>query len=292
MSGLYDLFPDSTCTQKAHYIHKLYICDADADAPAPISSSCRVLDAELEAVLLSKAAQFGLPAKWIQVLDNLDPDRRQVLRVRSTAAASSAAAVLQSGDMLLAVEGEPVTSFGDVEGKLAAMAASSGASSPVVASEEVARPAKRTRRSSGGGVGAAGSPMANGVANGAANGTANGKADSNGVAEGVAEGGAPCVSLTVFRGGAVLEVKVALGAEDGMGTNRLVHWCGAQLQAPHRAVRELGFLPEGAAGVYISRWHHGSPAHRFGLYALHFIMEVSGQACAARALIISACSGK
>jgi hypothetical protein len=54
---------------------------------------------------------------------------------------------------------------------------------------------------------------------------------------------------------------------------RLVHWCGAQLQAPHRAVRELGFQPE-HAGVFISRWHHGSPAHRFGLFALHWILEV------------------
>jgi hypothetical protein len=54
---------------------------------------------------------------------------------------------------------------------------------------------------------------------------------------------------------------------------RLVHWCGAQLQAPHRAVRELGFQPD-HAGVFISRWHHGSPAHRYGLFALHWILEV------------------
>jgi hypothetical protein len=38
-------------------------------------------------------------------------------------------------------------------------------------------------------------------------------------------------------------------------------------------VRELGFQPE-HAGVFISRWHHGSPAHRFGLFALHWILEV------------------
>lgn len=42
-------------------------------------------------------------------------------------------------------------------------------------------------------------------------------------------------------------------------------------------MRELGFLPAGAAGVYISRWHHGSPAHRYGLYALHWIQAVNGQ---------------
>ncbi len=45
----------------------------------------------------------------------------------------------------------------------------------------------------------------------------------------------------------------------------LAHWTVA-----FRAVRELGFMPE-CNGVYISRWHHGSPAHRYGLYALHWI---------------------
>ena len=48
-------------------------------------------------------------------------------------------------------------------------------------------------------------------------------------------------------------------------------------QFPHRGVRELGWLPE-MHGVYISRWHHGSPAHRYGLYALHWI---AGEMCTA-----------
>ena len=43
------------------------------------------------------------------------------------------------------------------------------------------------------------------------------------------------------------------------------------LQYPHRGVREKGYLPPGGHGVYISRWHHGSPAHRYGLFALHWI---------------------
>lgn len=42
-------------------------------------------------------------------------------------------------------------------------------------------------------------------------------------------------------------------------------------QYPHRGVREKGFLPPNGHGVYISRWHHGSPAHRYGLFALHWI---------------------
>ena len=33
----------------------------------------------------------------------------------------------------------------------------------------------------------------------------------------------------------------------------------------------------GNHGVYISRWHHGSPSHRYGMYALHWILEVNGR---------------
>ena len=51
---------------------------------------------------------------------------------------------------------------------------------------------------------------------------------------------------------------------------------GFLLQAPHRPVRELGYAPQ-QAGVYISRWHHGSPAHRYNLYALHWLTELNGQ---------------
>jgi hypothetical protein len=51
------------------------------------------MDAELEAVLLPKAAQLGLPSDWVSLLDDLDPERRQALRVRSTVANSHAAQV-------------------------------------------------------------------------------------------------------------------------------------------------------------------------------------------------------
>lgn len=39
-------------------------------------------------------------------------------------------------------------------------------------------------------------------------------------------------------------------------------------------MREGGYLPE-HSGVFISRWHHGSPSHRYGLYALQFVQEVN-----------------
>jgi pro-apoptotic serine protease NMA111 len=190
--------------------------------PVGLPPSIRVLNAELEPLLLSKAAQFGLPSDWISRLMVLDKERRQVLRVRSTVAASHAREVLQDGDMVLAVDGQPVSCFGHVEKIIS-------------------------------------------------------KVDEENDVDGENDKIFLPLPLTIFRGGEVLNVTVNLGVEDGLGTDRLVHWAGAQLQAPHRAVLECGFIPKEASGVYISRWHHGSPAHRFGLYALHWITEVNGE---------------
>lgn len=69
-----------------------------------------------------------------------------------------------------------------------------------------------------------------------------------------AAGSAVEVPLRIFRGGEVLEVGVQLGLEDGLGTDRLVHWCGAQLQAS-------GPLQWGAQCVLAARFR-GAPARR------------------------------
>ena len=159
--------------------------------------------------------------------------------------------------------------------------------------------------------------------------------DLSGVAAGAADASAE-VQLKICRAGKVQRVSVRLAQDCGLGTQRLVHWCGAQFQvrgpcmspqhsshqdlarhislhqsrkhpevsylhlasgtavkaarshvdhcaevrpgmaqAPHRAVKEGGALPEGC-GVFVSRWHHGSPAHRYALYALQFVQEVNG----------------
>lgn len=87
----------------------------------------------------------------------------------------------------------------------------------------------------------------------------------------------PTFNLKIFRSGVESLVVVEPSLESLVGTSRLVHWAGAMLQEPHRAVRELGFVPEGNHGVYVSRWHHGSPAHRYGLFALQWITHINGQ---------------
>jgi len=73
------------------------------------------LDAEMESLLLSKAAKFGLPAEWVDRLCQVDPDRRQCLRVKMCVAGSHAREVLREGDLVLAAGGSPIVSVRALE---------------------------------------------------------------------------------------------------------------------------------------------------------------------------------
>ncbi|PSS35018.1 Protease Do-like [Actinidia chinensis var. chinensis] len=85
------------------------------------------------------------------------------------------------------------------------------------------------------------------------------------------------LNMTIFRQGREIEIPVGTDVRDGNGTPRVINWCGCIVQDPHPAVRALGFLPEEGHGVYVTRWCHGSPVHRYGLYALQWIVEVNGK---------------
>jgi predicted metalloprotease with PDZ domain len=73
------------------------------------------LEVELSQVPLAVARNLDLSTEWIERLEAADPDRRQLLVVIRTVGGTSAAAALQSGDLLLAVDGKPVTHFRQVE---------------------------------------------------------------------------------------------------------------------------------------------------------------------------------
>eukprot|EP01117_Protostelium_nocturnum_P007589 TRINITY_DN2719_c0_g1_i1.p1 TRINITY_DN2719_c0_g1~~TRINITY_DN2719_c0_g1_i1.p1 ORF type:complete len:1013 (+),score=348.65 TRINITY_DN2719_c0_g1_i1:181-3219(+) len=81
------------------------------------------------------------------------------------------------------------------------------------------------------------------------------------------------VQLTILRNQEELTLEVNTTLLTGIGTDKVLCWSGAILQNTHRAVAQLGFLYE---GVYCSRWFYGSPAHQFGLRAVHWIVEVNG----------------
>ena len=73
------------------------------------------LETEFEALPIAAARKLGLPAEWVEKLEQRNPAHRQVLAVARVAAGSGAARVLQEGDLLLAVNGVTLNRFREVE---------------------------------------------------------------------------------------------------------------------------------------------------------------------------------
>ncbi len=75
----------------------------------------RGLGVELAPMNLAMARDRGLTEEWADKLVALDPKRRQVLWVVRREAGTPAAEALREGDLVLAVDGEPVARFRDIE---------------------------------------------------------------------------------------------------------------------------------------------------------------------------------
>ncbi len=73
------------------------------------------LEIEMATLPMAQARNFGLPEAWTQRLLEHDPQRREVLTVVRTVAGSPADEWLRSGDLLLAVNAQPVNRFREVE---------------------------------------------------------------------------------------------------------------------------------------------------------------------------------
>ncbi len=73
------------------------------------------LEVELSVLPLANAREIGLSDAWTQRLAAHTPTRRQVLTVVRLVGGSAAAKVLQQGDLLLAIDGQVVTRFREVE---------------------------------------------------------------------------------------------------------------------------------------------------------------------------------
>src|ERR1700728_4636302 len=72
-------------------------------------------EAEFDVQSLAGARELGLPDDWVQRLEEHNPQRRQVLGIDRLVAGSPAAALLQPGDLLLAIDGKVVNRFREVE---------------------------------------------------------------------------------------------------------------------------------------------------------------------------------
>ncbi len=75
----------------------------------------RSLEAELHLLPLASARKLGIPESWGRRLETTQADERQVLQISRVVAGSPAASTLQSGDLVLAVDGKIVKSFRQFE---------------------------------------------------------------------------------------------------------------------------------------------------------------------------------
>ncbi len=98
-------------------VNKGILADLVAEMLAIVSSgnSLYSLEAELTQIPLSVARNLGLSDDWIRRLEDVDPQRRQMLSVARTVAGTNTAELLQVGDLLLSIDATPVTRFREVE---------------------------------------------------------------------------------------------------------------------------------------------------------------------------------
>ncbi len=75
----------------------------------------RSLEIELGRIPLASGRNFGLNDAWSARLEQHDPERRQVLKILRVVAGTPAADALKPGDLLLAIDGQPVNTYRQVE---------------------------------------------------------------------------------------------------------------------------------------------------------------------------------
>jgi S1-C subfamily serine protease len=165
----------------------------------------RSLGVELNGLTLADARSRGFDEEAARQLESRNGTALNVLSVLRSTAGTPAADLLQEGDLLLSVAGEPASSLARVE-----------------------------RASQ-----------------------------------------AETVDVSVLRDGEQLDLDIPTAPLDGRGTDRVVLWAGALLQAPHLAVAAQRGIASGE-GVYVSWFWYGSPANRYGIRATRRIVEVDG----------------
>jgi S1-C subfamily serine protease len=75
----------------------------------------RSLEVEWSQMPIAAARRLGLSAEWARRIGDHDPERRRLLGVTRPVAGTPAAAAFQPGDLLLTIDGQPVTRFREVE---------------------------------------------------------------------------------------------------------------------------------------------------------------------------------
>jgi len=160
------------------------------------------LEVEFDQTPLFDVRKQGVPQRWLKRFANGRRAAGSVLRVKRFLADSAAANALRGGDLLLAINNEPVNDFTELN-------TLSQHQNP---------------------------------------------------------------QLTIWRDGVEVTIAVPTVALNSHGIDRVVAWSGAIFHAPHRAAREAGIE---SSGAYISYYSFGSPASRYGLFALQNIVAIN-----------------
>lgn len=82
------------------------------------------------------------------------------------------------------------------------------------------------------------------------------------------------LAIRVLRQMSEHTLSVEPSALPTIGASRVVIFAGLMLIESNLPVRAMGFVPP-EGGIYICRWSYGSPAHKYGLRATAWIVEVN-----------------
>jgi S1-C subfamily serine protease len=100
----------------------------------------------------------------------------------------------------------------------------------------------------------------------------------------------PQVKVTYFSEGKVNTTTIATTALYGQDIDQVFYWSGLYLHTPHRAAQIQGNV--GDTGVYVASYSFGSPATRYGVYAMQRIVEIDGMPIKTTHDFVNAVKGK
>jgi S1-C subfamily serine protease len=98
------------------------------------------------------------------------------------------------------------------------------------------------------------------------------------------------VIVTFFSEGKLHTAEVNTAKLIGQDIEQVFYWSGLFLHSPHRAAQQQGNV--GQEGVYVASYSYGSPATRYGVFAMQRIVAIDGKAIDTTVDFINAVKGK
>ncbi|WNC67821.1 trypsin-like peptidase domain-containing protein [Thalassotalea nanhaiensis] len=197
----------------AEYIEEIMLLN---EGRKPIYS----IDLNLTKIAPVNALQMGLPEEWLNKIAHQNPQTDKLLAVYNVAESSKSAELFKRGDLLLAINDTPVSSFRQVE--------------------------LLTQ--------------------------------------------SPEVEVTYLSEGKIHSKRLTTTLLNGQDIEQVFYWSGLYLHAPHRAAQQQGNVSDD--GVYVASYSYGSPATRYGLYAMQRIVEIDGKSIETTDDFVEAVKGK